>query len=357
MNKPYALQSGDRVAILSLSSGLLGEEFASHEKEIGTRRLKEYGLEPVFMPNSLKGIDYLSRYPEARAEDLKAAFADESIKGIICAIGGDDTYRLLPHLLEDKEFVGNVRRSPKLFTGFSDTTVNHLMFYKLGMESFYGPAFLCDLCEPDREMLPYTKRHFEGYFSGREIRCITSSETWYEERTDFGPAAVGTAPVSHREQHGFEALQGSGKITGRLLGGCLDSLYDILTGTRHGDEKDVCEAYGIFPEKEEWKGKILFLETSEERPSPDLFRVYLTALKERGVFDCVNGILAGKPQDETYYEEYKRIYAEVVADPELPILYNVNFGHAYPRCVLPYGIETEVDSDNGTITFLEPMFA
>ena len=48
MNKPRKLQKGDKVAIVSLSSGMLGEDFCRHNIEIGTRRLKEYGLEPVF---------------------------------------------------------------------------------------------------------------------------------------------------------------------------------------------------------------------------------------------------------------------------------------------------------------------
>ena len=131
MNRPYKLRKGDRVAIVSLSSGMLGEEFCSHNLEIGIRRLKEYGLEPVLMENTLKGIEYLKEHPEARAADLKQAFTDDSIAGIICAIGGDDTYRLLPYLMEDEEFINAVKKHPKLFTGFSDTTVNHLMLYRL----------------------------------------------------------------------------------------------------------------------------------------------------------------------------------------------------------------------------------
>ena len=99
------LRKGDKVAIVSLSSGMLGEEFCSHNIEIGVKRLKEYGLEPVFMSNALKGIEYLQAHPQARAKDLKDAFQDNSIAGIICAIGGDDTYRLLPYLMEDEEFI------------------------------------------------------------------------------------------------------------------------------------------------------------------------------------------------------------------------------------------------------------
>ena len=56
--KPEKLKQGDKVAIVSLSSGMLGEDFCSHNIEIGLRRLKMFGLEPVFMPNALKGIDY-----------------------------------------------------------------------------------------------------------------------------------------------------------------------------------------------------------------------------------------------------------------------------------------------------------
>lgn len=65
------LRKGDKVAIVSLSSGMLGEAFCSHNIEIGVKRLREYGLETSFMPNSLKGIEYLKANPKARAKDLK----------------------------------------------------------------------------------------------------------------------------------------------------------------------------------------------------------------------------------------------------------------------------------------------
>ena len=55
MLKPSRLHKEDKVAIVSLSSGMLGEDFCAHNIEIGVRRLRELGLEPVFMPNALKG--------------------------------------------------------------------------------------------------------------------------------------------------------------------------------------------------------------------------------------------------------------------------------------------------------------
>lgn len=360
MVKPKQLKPGDKVAIVSLSRGILGEPFNGHEVSLGLKRLKEFGLEVVFMPNSMKGINYLERHPEARAKDLKDAFFDDDIKGIICAIGGEDTYRLLPYLMEDQKFVEEVKAQPKIFTGFSDTTVNHLMFYKLGMTSFYGPCFICDLAEMGKEMLPYTKSAFEGYFQGNENNRIVSSPYWYEERTDFSVNAVNTERVSHQETRGYEVLQGINDVKtfrGKLLGGCLESIYNVLEGVKFQEEREICEKYGIFPDKEEWRGKILFVETCEGKPSPKLLEKELLALKERGLFDMVSGVLVGKPQDEQYYEEYKEIYSSVIQNPSLPILYNINFGHAYPRCVLPYGVEAEVDMEQKCITFLEPAFA
>ena len=45
MQKCRKLRKGDKVAIVSLSSGMLGEEFCSHNIEIGVKRLKEHGFE------------------------------------------------------------------------------------------------------------------------------------------------------------------------------------------------------------------------------------------------------------------------------------------------------------------------
>ena len=135
------------------------------------------------------------------------------------------------------------------------------------------------------------------------------------------------------------------------MGGCLESLYDILTTTRYEDEKDVCEKYGLFPTKEEWLGKILFIETCEEKPTPELFEKEITMLKNRGVFDSVNGVLVGKPQDETFYQEYKDILIKVIDNDKLPIVYNVNFGHATPRCALQYGVVAKVDMKQKRLSF------
>lgn len=181
---------------------------------------------------------------------------------------------------------------------------NHFMFWRIGMQTFYGPAFICDLGEIANEMLPYTKSAFERYFEDYTTWEIKPSNVWYEERTDFSRKAIGTDRVSHKEVRGYELLQGCDIFEGELLGGCLESIYDMLTATRYEDEREVCERYNLFPSQEEWQGKIMFLETSEEKPTPILVREMLMVIEKTGAFDVINGIIIGKPQDEMYYNEY-----------------------------------------------------
>ena len=338
------------VTIVSLSSGIIGEPFVQFETEIGLKRLKEYGLNVKFMPHAKMGLDYIKAHPEKRAEDLLAAFRDPETDMILCAIGGDDTYRLLPYLFEHNELAEAV--TDKVFLGFSDTTINHLMLHKAGLRTFYGQAFLPDICEIGPEMHPYTRKYFEELIRTGTIREITPSDVWYEERLAFTPDQVGTRTPSHPNQ-GFELLQGAPVFSGKILGGCIDSLYDFFNGERYEDMPVLCEKYRLFPEKEDWKGRIILLETSEEKPTPEKYRESLEYLKARGVFDAVSGVLAGKPMDETYAAEYKELLKEVIAKPELPIVFNINIGHAMPRCIMPFGVEATVDTGKQVIRFTE----
>lgn len=337
-----------KIAIVSLSSGVIGEDFVKHEYELGIKRLEEYGITVKFMDNALKGIEYLKNRPKKRAEDLINAFKDDSVDMILCAIGGDDTYKLLPYLFENDELKKVI--SNKVFLGFSDTTINHLMLNKLGLKTFYGQSFLADICELDTEMLPYSRKYFEELISTGKIKEIKPSKIWYEERKDFSIDAINTKRISHRN-NGFELLQGNKHFSGEILGGCIESIFDIFNNGRYEDSIELCQRYRLFPDIEDWRGKILLLESSEEQPNPKLYKEMVMTLKNTGIFDAVNGILVGKPMDELYYDEYKKILIEVIDNPKLPILYNINIGHATPRCIIPFGVFAEIDAEKQIIRF------
>ena len=104
------------------------------------------------------------------------------------------------------------------------------------------------------------------------------------------------------------------------------------------------------------KNAILFLETSDEKITPDVFEKMLRDFDSINFFDNISGIIVGKPVDNEYYVEYKQALVKVLGDKKTPILFNVNFGHSFPKCVIPYNILCEVDYTNKTIKFLEDLF-
>lgn len=340
----------ETIGIVSLSSGILGEEFISHEVQIGMQRLHDAGLQVKFMPHARKGLDYIKNHPEKRADDLLQAFRDPEIDMILCAIGGDDTYRLLPYLFDHDELRDAV--TEKVFLGFSDTTVNHFMLHKLGVRTFYGQSFLADVCELGPEMLPYSRQYFDELIQTGSIRRVRPSEVWYEERASFEPDQVGTQQPPQPD-HGFELLQGPPTFSGKVLGGCIDSLYCFFDGERYADMPELCQKYQLFPAADDWQGRILLLESSEEKMPPARYREALEFLKEAGVFDAVSGVLVGKPMDEVYEHEYKEALVDVIDAPSLPIVCNVNIGHAQPRCIIPFGVDATVDAEGQVITFAD----
>ena len=344
MIKPAHLRPGDRVAIVSLSSGMLGEPQFIHKYHIAKERLeRDFGLEVTAMPNALRGLQYLDEHPEARAADLMQAFADRSIRAVFSAIGGDDTIRLLPYVDFDV-----LRDNPKIFTGFSDTTTNHFMMFKAGLVSYYGAAVMTDFAEYGH-INDYTLSMIRStLFEPQPTLAIPSAPYWYDdedERIWWEEANQVRFKPYHPEEIGYELLQGGGVVEGPLLGGCLDVFIE-LTGTV------------LWPSLEQWKGKLLFLETSEEDMSCDTLTWILRNLAAQGIFDAVCGILVGKPARRSKYEPYKEVFRRVVGreagHPELPILYNVNIGHASPIGVLPIGVPCRLDAEAKTLTLLEP---
>lgn len=341
MIKPKALHKGDTVAIVSLSSGMGGDALVRYRYLIGKQRLETvFGLNVMTMSNALKGSEYVSSHPEKRAEDLMNAFRDHSVKAIICLIGGDDTIRLLPYIDYDV-----IKNNPKIFMGYSDTTVNHFMMYKAGLVSFHGPCVLVEFAE-NVKMHDYTTRSiYQTLFEPTNHINITPSPVWTSEFLDWtNEKNQGIQRKLISDLHGYEVLQGSGTFRGRLIGGCL-AVLKMIIGTE------------LWPDVTEWKDKILFLETGEDYPTPSEVCYFLRNLVAQGIMKQLKGLVVGKPLDERYYEEYKAVY-RLVIDTEagcsnIPILYNVNCSHTSPSCILPYGLMAEINCNSKSFSIVE----
>ncbi len=348
MIKGRGLKPLDTVMIVSLSSGILGESYTAYQRQLGEETLKSFGLKVRYATHARDGLSALDEHPEWRAQDLIEAFTDDSVAMILCAIGGEDTLRLAPYLMTE-DFKQLVQDHPKPFIGYSDTTINHLMLHRLGLKSYYGLNFLCDFCELPAHRLPYSMNSFEWFFHPGLMPVIKGSERWYEERTSFQEEALNKPRMVH-ENTGLYWLQGAHEVQGKLLGGCLESFADLLTTVKN---QGLNRRYTLFFTEQELKESLFFLEVSEEKPDPEVFKSMVELLKGYGVFRYSQGLLFGKPQDGVYQEEYHRILGEVIADETYPVLVNVPIGHCYPKTLFLYGGLVKVNYSGSLISYQE----
>ena len=194
------------------------------------------------------------------------------------------------------------------------------------------------------------------YLVQQGIPCLTDVDTRALTRCIRNHGAMNAMILTEKpEGEALEELiaklQGAPVFSGKILGGCIDSIHDMFDGERYADMPVLCERYGLFPPAEDWRGRILLLESSEEKMPPEKYERALRFIKEAGVFDAVSGVLVGKPMDEAFDAEYRRCLREVIGNPALPVVCNVNVGHALPRCIVPFGVDAVVDADRQRITF------
>jgi muramoyltetrapeptide carboxypeptidase LdcA involved in peptidoglycan recycling len=339
MLKPPKLHPGDKIATVSLSWG--GPSVFPHRYHTGIQQLQdEFGLQVVEMPNTLKDADWLARNPKARADDLMQAFADPSIKGIFATIGGDDSIRTLPFMDLDI-----IRKNSKIFMGYSDTTISHLVCYKAGLVSFYGACIMVEFAE-NGGMIPYIVQSLrKTLFSSDVIGEVKPSDAWTVERLDWADPANQNTKRKLNPPTGWKFLQGKGIRRGHLIGGCIEVL-------------DWARGLDIFPEN--WQDAILFLETSEEAPPPEMVTRTLRVFAAMGILPQLSGILFGRPGGEVPPEKFAdydlailKVVDEELGLTDLPIITHMDFGHTSPLFVLPYGVQAEIDSENQTFSILE----
>lgn len=335
--KPPRLKKGDRIAALSLSSGMAGDPAIRWRYEQGKQQLTELGFEVVEPALTLAGSSVVYHDVKGRAACLHEALLDNEIAAIIAVIGGDDSYRLFEFI--DIELI---RSHPKIFIGYSDSTSIHQMFRMAGVVSFYGPCLLVDMSE-NGGIFDFTKNSFEHILMKHNV---TYTFPWRKEWTSqFVSWDEANKKVSRKMQpdEGGITLQGSGIVEGRLIGGCFEVL-SMLRGT------------SLFPAKEDFKEALLLLETSEMHPDPLQLEIDLRTLGVMGVLQEVNGLLFGKPQDNLHFESYQVSIRKVLQEfhlDDLPVLYNCNFGHTEPKWTIPLGVTARLDIENRTLTLLE----
>jgi len=341
MVKPPKLQRGDTVAAISLSWG--GASVFPHRYQAGKRQFEEsFGLKVIETPHALASAADLAAKPELRAKDLMWAFENPEVNAVIAIIGGDDSVRILDHV--DTEVL---RKNPKIFMGYSDSTVTHLQCFQAGLVSVYGPSFMAGFAE-NGGLFDYMKKSvYKTLFETTTPGIISNNkEGWTDAFLDWADPENQSMKRPLKEITGYRFLQGEQTVSGHLLGGCVESL-EMLKGT------------SVWPNKEQWKNAILFLETSEEGPSQSYLIRCLRNYAASGILQELSGIIIGRPANVgeeklfQYDEAVQHVVGVECGLSNMPIVTQMDFGHTDPMMCLPYGVLAEIDPHSKRFSILE----
>ena len=216
--------------------------------------------------------------------------------------------------------------------------LNLAIWSQTGLVTFNGPSLMTDWAEfPD--MPAFSERQaLNAICRAEPMGDLAPSPWWTEEFLDWSTGADLVRPRARSDSSGWQWLC-EGNARGQVLGGCIESLQH-LRGTRYWPDLD---------------GAILFLETSELRPTPEDVDGLLMDYENMGVLDQINGLVFARPYGYAS-DDIARLYEIVRNRTErfgFPILANTDTGHTSPLQTLPIGVEAVLDSSANRLAIVE----
>ncbi len=290
---PPPLKPGDLLQVIAPSGSL--RELEAFQQGIDIWRNRGYNVR--LGDNWDASYGYLAGNDQQRRQALAAAWQNPDCKGILCARGGYGSTRLLENWSWSDY-------TPKWLIGFSDVTALLWSLATVGIGGLHAPVLTTIAAEPNWSI-------------ERLFACVTGQTL---------PPLTGKPG-------------GGGKATGRLLPANLTVATHIL-GTN-------CQ-----PSLE---GVILALEDVTEAP----YRIdrLLTQWRMLEAFKGVKGIALGRfsrchaPEGIPSWS-VKEVLSDRLSDLDIPIVWDLPFGHDGVNAALPVGQMVELDSDQGIVKFL-----
>lgn len=334
--KTITLKKNDKIAIIAPSSGKAVEFPLIYNA--GILNLKKiFGFDVIEFPTTKMNSKTLHQNPELRAKDINQAFADKSIKAIITAIGGDDSIRILPFLNKNI-----IKQNSKIFMGYSDATVLLTYLNSLDVITYHGPSVMAGLAQITylpKEYLQHLRHIFsKGYYNleYKEYKQYCNGYTEWSDKNS--PNKINQL----EKTTGWNWINGKGIVNGELWGGCIEAL-EFMKSTSY------------WPNNDFWYKKILFFETSEEKPSINQIKYFLRNYGVQGIFSKISALLFGRSiyfNNEEKQELEKVIKSVVLSEfncKNLPIITNMDFGHTDPQLIIPIGAKAQIDINNKKI--------
>ncbi len=246
-----------------------------------------------------------SSSPQRRVMDLHNALCDPKTAFIMAAYGGYNTNDILPYFDYDL-----YAEHPLPIVGYSDTTVLlNAIFAKTGLSNILGPSFI-KFCLPQ-----YTDVIIDSlkYLLCHRRVCINDFPSECKALELSADDSFSLLPWISFQQ---------GKVTGKLVGGNLES-FTALLGTPY------------FPC---CKNRLLLVEANDDEPLGRFVRD-MVHLRHAGVLDQVSGVIVGQfsKQNTLSSDLMINVLSYIFAGKNYPVVYNVNVSHVDPLLSLPVG--------------------
>ncbi|MFE6049331.1 LD-carboxypeptidase [Kitasatospora sp. NPDC056446] len=318
--RPRALAPGDLV-VVSAPSGPLEDDAAALLAR-GVAELREWGFRVHRTPATSGGRRrwWAAGSPAEQAAEFNGLLRDPEVRAIVAHTGGQAAVGYLDLLDMDA-----VRADPKPFLGCSDLSLVHLaLFGRTGLVGIHGDMATYGLGGSWQSAATAARR---AELAGVYGRLLSAAEP------------LGPLPASAS----WECWR-AGRASGPLIGGLLGRLVAL-------------QATPFALPAERFDGALLFWE-EVDRPLSALWHD-LHVLRLAGVLDRIAGMVVGVPHQVaaagcgTDVPALREVVLDVVGDRDLPVLGQVEFGHAGPNLPLPLGVRATVDATARTLSLDE----
>lgn len=337
MRYPKFLQENGTIGFVAPSFGCATEPYKSAFAN-ALIKLKGLGYNYVLGPNCYadKGIG-ISNTPKLCADELNEAYVSSESDVIISCGGGELMCEVVPYIDFDRIRVAE----PKWYMGYSDNTnFTFLSNILSDTAAIYGPCAASfgmdkwhDSLNDAMDMLRGAKKSFSGY------------DKWELEslKDEDNPYAVYNLTEKTEYKYYPDSLNNEAKISGRLIGGCVDCLVNLL-GTEFDKVTEFADRYVD-------DGIIWFLECCDLNVMS--IRRAFWNMKYAGWFKNVKGFMIGRPMHYNEpmmgLDQYSAV-TEILKEFDVPVIMDLDIGHLPPMMPIISGAKATVTAKGYNIT-------
>lgn len=328
MRYPEFLQKQGTIGFVAPSFGCATEPYKSAFVN-SLKKWEELGYFVDLGPNCYKdaGIG-ISNTPILCGEELTEYYLREENDVLISCGGGELMCEILPYV----DFEKLKQAKPKWYMGFSDNTnFTFLSTTICDTAAIYGPCAAAFGMEPWHASLVDAHNILTGKQLSVANYPLWEKEGKKDEEHPLLPYEVTEQPTIRAYGGKSAAATGDEEparieqvgIEGRLIGGCMDCLVNLL-GTKFDHVEEFKARYQ--GEKQLW-----FLESCDLNPMA--IRRAIWQMKHAGWFDNAAGFLIGRPLcygEEMFGIDHYRAVTDLLMEFEVPILMDLDIGHLPP---------------------------